>query len=88
LYIPINNHQSAIDNPKGGGAGISLFSGNIAWGEKETSVKYGKAKDEYSTPKPNGALNQLWNESEMGDVGSKTTYQNLFYFYGDNIIMP
>jgi len=26
-------------------------------------VKYGKAKDEYSTPKPNGALNQLWNES-------------------------
>ena len=26
-------------------------------------MKYGKAKDEYSTPKPNGALNQLWNES-------------------------
>ena len=28
------------------------------------------------------------NITEKGDVGSKTTYQYLFYFYCDNVIMP
>ena len=33
LYIP-------IDNPQGGGVDISLFSGEKAWGQRETFVKY------------------------------------------------
>jgi hypothetical protein len=33
MYIPINK-------PQGGGAEISLFSGEKAWGHKETFVKH------------------------------------------------
>jgi hypothetical protein len=33
MYIPIRN-------PQGGGEDISLFSGEKAWGPKETFVKY------------------------------------------------
>jgi len=33
MYIPINN-------PQGGGADISSFSEEKAWGQKETFVKY------------------------------------------------
>jgi hypothetical protein len=50
LYIPIINRHSSINNPLGGGVDISSFSGKHAWGQKETFVKYRKAKDKDSTP--------------------------------------
>jgi len=38
MYIPINN-------PQGGGADIYSFSGNKAWGQQETFVKYRQSQE-------------------------------------------
>jgi hypothetical protein len=38
MYISINN-------PQGGGADISLFSGKKAWGQKEMFVKYRQSQE-------------------------------------------
>jgi hypothetical protein len=40
MYIPINNQKPAINNHQGAGVDISSFSGEKAWGQKETFVKY------------------------------------------------
>jgi hypothetical protein len=52
LYIPISNrhssiiiHKSSINNPQGGGADISLFSGEKSLGQKETFVKYKQSQE-------------------------------------------
>jgi hypothetical protein len=39
-FVPISNQQSPINNHRGGGVDIFSFSGEKAWGQKETFVKY------------------------------------------------
>jgi len=44
MCIPIINRQSSVLDEKGGVVDISSLSGEKAWGQKETLVKYRQSK--------------------------------------------